>query len=109
MRLWIKLVLGLAAVALMVWLVVRVGGWTLRFVTNSADSGEAGPGSIATTVEIAELMGAEISLHVECQGNRLVIRTEPTFKGREGDPAVLTFKSEKIHLFDKETEQAIAH
>ena len=43
MRLWIKLVLGLAAVALMVWLVVRVGGWTLRFVTNSADSGEADP------------------------------------------------------------------
>ena len=75
----------------------------------AADSGEAGPGSIATTVEIAELMGAEISLHVECQGNRLVIRTEPTFKGREGDPAVLTFKSEKIHLFDKETEQAITH
>ena len=43
MRLWIKLVLGLAAVALMVWLVVRVGGWTLRFVTNSADSGETDP------------------------------------------------------------------
>ena len=43
MRLWIKLVLGLVAVALMVWLVVRVGGWTLRFVTNSADSGEADP------------------------------------------------------------------
>ena len=76
----------------------------------ASDAGqEAAPGSMTSTVEIAELMGAEISLHVDCQGNRMVIRTEPTFKGREGDTAILTFKNEKIHLFDKETEQAIAH
>ena len=76
----------------------------------AADSGDASaPGAMTSTVEIAELMGAEISLHVDCQGNRMVIRTEPTFKGREGDTAILTFKNEKIHLFDKETEQAIAH
>ena len=76
----------------------------------AADGGQqAGAGSMVSTVEIAELMGAEISLHVDCQGNRMVIRTEPTFKGREGDTAILTFKTEKIHLFDKETERAIAH
>ena len=76
----------------------------------AADGGQqAGVGSMVSTVEIAELMGAEISLHVDCQGNRMVIRTEPTFKGREGDTAILTFKTEKIHLFDKETERAIAH
>ena len=76
----------------------------------AADAGQpAGPESLTSTVEIAELMGSEISLHVDCQGNRMVIRTEPTFKGREGDTAILTFKNEKIHLFDKETEQAIAH
>ena len=72
-------------------------------VDGSQESG------ISSTVEIAELMGAEISLHVDCQGSRMVIRAEPTFKGREGDTATLTFKNEKIHLFDKETEQAIAH
>ena len=79
----------------------------------AADAGEENgmnPGErITSTVEIAELMGAEISLHVDCQGNRMVIRTAPTFKGREGDTAVLNFKNEKIHLFDKETERAIAH
>ena len=76
----------------------------------AADGSQAaGAGALTATVEIAELMGAEISLHVDCKGNRLVIRTEPTFKGREGDPAILTLKNEKIHLFDKETEQAIAH
>ena len=75
----------------------------------AADHGQASGESMTSTVEIAELMGAEISLHVDCQGNRMVIRTEPTFKGREGDTAILTFKNEKIHLFDKETELAIAH
>ena len=75
----------------------------------AADAGQGDADGVASTVEIAELMGAEISLHVDCQGNRLVIRTEPTFKGREGDTAILKFKNEKIHLFDKETEQAIAH
>ena len=77
---------------------------------DASDAGEtAKAGSMISTVEIAELMGAEISLHVNCQGNQMVIRTEPTFKGREGDTAILTFKNEKIHLFDKETELAIAH
>ncbi len=75
----------------------------------AADAGQADASGITSTVEIAELMGAEISLHVNCQGSQLVIRAEPTFKGREGDTAILTFKNEKIHLFDKETEQAIAH
>ena len=70
---------------------------------------DGGSGDLTAKVDIAELMGAEISLHVDCQGNRIVVRTEPTFKGREGDTAVLTLKSEKIHLFDKKTEQAIAH
>ena len=75
----------------------------------AADAGQGAGSGMTSTVEIAELMGAEISLHVDCQGSRMVIRTEPTFKGREGDTAMLTFKTEKIHLFDKETEQAIAH
>ena len=75
----------------------------------AVDAGQGAGSGMTSTVEIAELMGAEISLHVDCQGSRMVIRTEPTFKGREGDTAMLTFKTEKIHLFDKETEQAIAH
>ena len=75
----------------------------------AADAGPGVTGDFTADVEIAELMGAEISLHADCQGNRIVVRAEPTFKGREGDKAVLTLKNEKIHLFDKDTEQAIAH
>ena len=75
----------------------------------AADAAAGVKGDLNVKVDIAELMGAEISLHVDCQGNRIVVRTEPTFKGREGDGAVLTLKNEKIHLFDKDTELAICH
>ncbi len=76
---------------------------------QAADVGSGVRGNLKATVDIAELMGSEISLHVDCQGNRIVVRTEPTFQGREGDGAILTLKTEKIHLFDKQTELAIAH
>lgn len=60
-------------------------------------------------IEIAELMGAEINLHLDYKGTRIVARTGSTYKGREGDTAALVFTTDKLHLFDKETEQAIAH
>ncbi|WP_325200933.1 ABC transporter ATP-binding protein [Oscillibacter sp.] len=61
------------------------------------------------TIEIAELMGAEIHLHLDCQGSKLVVRAPSTYPGRVGDAAKLALNKDKIHLFDKETEQAIAH
>ena len=66
-------------------------------------------GHLDAKIEIAELMGAEINLHLDCQGSKLVVRAASTFPGREGDMAALTLDTEKIHLFDKETERAIAH
>jgi multiple sugar transport system ATP-binding protein len=54
-------------------------------------------------------MGAEINLHLDCQGNKLVVRAASTYAGREGDVGALVLKPDKIHLFDKQTELAIAH
>ena len=69
----------------------------------------AGDHDLDATIEIAELMGAEINLHLDCQGTKLVVKAPSTYPGRVGDPAKLTLDKNKIHLFDKETEQAIAH
>ena len=62
-----------------------------------------------STVEIAELMGAETHLHVDCQGTKMVVRTPSTYPCKVGDAVKLVLDKNKIHLFDKETEQAIAH
>ena len=67
------------------------------------------PHDIEARIEIAELMGAEINLHLDYKGIRLVARTSSTYPGREGDTGALRFTTDKLHLFDKETEQAIAH
>ncbi len=70
----------------------------------------AGDGDgIASKIDIAELMGAEINLYLDCQGVKLIARTPSTFRGREGDTAKFTLNTAKIHLFDKETEKAICH
>ena len=67
------------------------------------------PHDLEGRIEIAELMGAEINLHVDYKGVHLVARTESTYPGRENDTGCLKFVTDKIHLFDKDTEQAIAH
>ena len=61
------------------------------------------------TKRSGELMGAEINLHLDYKGVRIVARTGSTYPGREGATGSLRFKQDKIHLFDKETEKAIAH
>lgn len=61
------------------------------------------------TIEIAELMGAETHLHLDCQGSKLVVKAPSSYPGKVGDAARLTLNKNKLHLFDKETEQAIAH
>ena len=65
--------------------------------------------ALEADVDIAELMGAEINLHLNCQGNRLVVRLPSTFRAKVGDRVKLALKPEKIHLFNKETELAICH
>ena len=67
------------------------------------------PHDVDARIEIAELMGAEINLHLDCNGTRLIVRADSAYKGREGDTGALVFDTEKLHLFDKKTEQAIAH
>jgi multiple sugar transport system ATP-binding protein len=73
---------------------------------HALPSGENG---ITATVDIAELMGAEINLYLDCGGVKLIARAPATFPGREGDTAQFSFNVEKIHLFDKTSELAICH
>lgn len=43
MRGWMKLILALAAIAVLCWLVVRIGGFTLNVLSSSGDVGETDP------------------------------------------------------------------
>ena len=55
-------------------------------------------------VDVSEMMGAEIYLYLEYKGNKMTARVAPTSKSRRGDKIVVAMDTNKIHLFDPETE-----
>ena len=64
---------------------------------------------IAATVDVSELMGSELHLHVDSQGKDVVIvvpTTDIDLDSVHGGhkPVKYTFRPELMHFFDKETE-----
>ena len=66
-------------------------------------------GALEANVEVTELMGAEIYLYVSVDGIPLTARVEPTSPSQPGDLINIAIDVEKIHLFDKDTEQTITN
>ena len=62
-----------------------------------------------STANVYELLGAEVFLYFEFQGTNITARFEPTTKIRPGDTVTYTFETNKIHVFDKETEKTICN
>ncbi|MBQ6387361.1 MAG: sn-glycerol-3-phosphate ABC transporter ATP-binding protein UgpC [Ruminococcus sp.] len=60
-------------------------------------------------VDVTELMGAEIYLYVTIAGQSITARVEPTSKAKVGDKIKICFSLEKLHIFDKDTEQIISN
>ena len=64
---------------------------------------------IDVNVDVTELMGAEIYLYVNVEGIPIIARVEPTSKAQPGDKIKIALESEKIHIFDPETEKTITN
>ena len=62
---------------------------------------------LSAEVEVSELMGAEIFLYLTYQGQNLMARVAPTSKSRRGDKITVAMDTNKIHLFDPETEKTL--
>ncbi len=60
-------------------------------------------------VDVTELMGAEIYLYVNIGGVPVTARVEPTSTAKPGDNIKICFSLEKLHIFDKDTEQTITN
>jgi len=60
-------------------------------------------------VEVSEMMGAETHLHLICEGKNFVARVSPRANTKPGDTIKIAFDTNKIHLFDKETEKTITN
>ncbi len=79
--------------------------------------------AIDASVEVTELMGAEIYLYlnvgrrtegdgkikIEHEGTNLIARVSSRSRSRAGDSIKITFDAARIHIFDKDTEECICH
>ncbi len=68
---------------------------------------KATDGIVEADVEVTELMGAETYLYLNCEGNAITARVEPTSTAKTGDKIKIAFELDKLHLFDKQTEKTI--
>ncbi len=62
---------------------------------------------IDADVEITEQMGAETYLYLKIEGVPFTARVNPSSTTKLGDHIKLAMNTDKIHIFDKETEVAI--
>ena len=71
-----------------------------------------GPDTMQASVDVSEMMGSEIHLHLSCFGKDVVVRVPTTELDASqrgglayGTEVSLTFPEELIHLFNPETEE----
>lgn len=70
----------------------------------------ASPESIVeVTIKVYELLGAEVNLHFDLEGTPCTAKVNPRTTARSGDIVKFAIDLSKLHVFDKETEQVIAH
>ena len=72
----------------------------------------AGPHTIKATVDVSEMMGSEIHLHLSCNGKDIVVRVPSTDLEASqrsgfayGTEVDLELSEDLIHLFDPETQE----
>ena len=71
---------------------------------------EASPNSVfESTVKVYELLGAEVYLYFDLEEFPITARVDPRTTARPGDNIKFALDVEKIHIFDKDTEQTITN
>ena len=71
------------------------------YLANMADS------TVSSFVEVTELMGSETYLYLKIEDKAFTARVNARSKAQPSDTIKVCFDMNKLHLFDKETEQAI--
>ena len=65
------------------------------------------PALVEAKVEVTELMGNEVFLYLLTGDKNFVARVDPRTRARIGNKVQVALNLDNMHLFDKETEQAI--
>ena len=60
-------------------------------------------------IEVYELLGAEVFLYFTVNGSNMTARVNPKTEARNGSEVTFAIETDKIHVFDKETELVITN
>ncbi|MBQ7565268.1 MAG: sn-glycerol-3-phosphate ABC transporter ATP-binding protein UgpC [Lachnospiraceae bacterium] len=66
-------------------------------------------GVFESTVRVYELLGAEVFLYFDLEEFAITARVDPRTTARPGDNIQFAFDTEKIHVFDKDSEETITN
>ena len=70
----------------------------------------ANPNSVMEgKITVYELLGAEVYLYFDAEGSSMTARVNPRTTARTGDVVKFSLDLERMHIFDKETEQVITN
>ncbi len=64
---------------------------------------------VSAYVEVTEMMGAETYLYLEVAGKQFTARVNQRSTAQVNDTIKIAFETNKLHIFDKDTELAIIH
>ncbi len=64
---------------------------------------------VSAFVEVTEMMGAETYLYLEIAGKQFTARVNQRSTAQVNDTIKVAFETNKLHIFDKDTELAIIH
>ena len=64
---------------------------------------------IEATIRVYEMLGAEVYLHFDYEGSTMTARVDPRTSARTGDTVKFALDADRIHVFDKETENTITN
>ena len=65
--------------------------------------------TLDATIEVYELLGAEVFLYFTINGANMTARVNPKTEARNGSKVKFAIDVDKIHIFDKETEKTITN
>ncbi|MDE6830051.1 MAG: TOBE domain-containing protein, partial [Lachnospiraceae bacterium] len=58
---------------------------------------------------VYEMLGAEVFLHFDYEGATMTARVDPRTSARSGSTVKFALDADRIHVFDKETENTITN
>ena len=77
---------------------------------NVTDDASLFPAStIEATINVYELLGADVFLYFDVEGFNMTARVNPHTTSRTGDTVKFGLDMTKVHVFDKETELTITN